>query len=527
MFKPTLPNQFSILLAVLLGANYFGIMSDLDWSWQIRTGQLIVDSGSLRTPESFSYTIRGELVHDFEWLYEVSLWGIWSVYGLGGLKFLKMVLVAVPLLLLGWRLRREGVRWHGIVLAFFVAVWIVAGSWNLRALYFTTIGLLLVSGWLHDHCLGRKPLTWWLPVVMLLWSNLHPGVITGQGLLLGAIGWEWLNRRLKINEPLDGPQLKRLTIIAGLGFLATFLSPDPIDRLLYPFRPELAHSIQQYFVEMRPMHSFITQIPLIMTPVYLLAGCMFITVIFKFRQFRGWELALLAGLTLLASMAVRVLLDWVIITLALCVPKLRDLLVEAAHTSRRRIVVRGLLKVDRFFRRLLDSWWFRFQPFWPAAVATALLIITLIPPLANSLPVQSKGFWPIEAVNAMEKQGLHGNFFSSPDHGAYIGWRLKTKGLVYSDTRGFFFPPEILADSILIPAKGDDWRNRLDRVLGKSGTKGTDYFLLDVTGDRGALWRDLQPVVDKPLFVDEQCVLLSAEQVRRGLEKLPREVAQR
>src|SRR5688572_15546670 len=88
-----LPNVFSLLLAVLLSANYFGIMGDLDWTWQVRTGELIVETGSLRTPENFSYTIHGKLVHDFEWLYEVLLYFVWNVFGLGGLKFLKMVLV--------------------------------------------------------------------------------------------------------------------------------------------------------------------------------------------------------------------------------------------------------------------------------------------------------------------------------------------------------------------------------------------------------------------------------------------------
>ena len=52
----------------------------------------------------------------------------------------------------------------------------------------------MLTCWLHDHCTGRHRCPGWLPVVLLLWANLHPGVIIGQALLLGAIGWEWLNR---------------------------------------------------------------------------------------------------------------------------------------------------------------------------------------------------------------------------------------------------------------------------------------------------------------------------------------------
>src|SRR5437870_2169465 len=170
------PNLLSLLLIVLIAANYFGTFADLDFAWQIRTGEQIVENGSLRPPDALTYTIARQQVPDFEWLYEIILWSIWNVFGYGGLKFLRVILVAAPLILLGLRLRKEGVRWHGIFLALFAAVFILAPAWNLRPMYCTTIGLLLVAGWLHDHCNGRRPLTCWLPLVMLLWSNLHPGV---------------------------------------------------------------------------------------------------------------------------------------------------------------------------------------------------------------------------------------------------------------------------------------------------------------------------------------------------------------
>src|SRR5271165_3160028 len=209
----SLPNLTSIALIALLAACYFATFADLDFTWQIRTGAQIVQLGQLRTPEAFSYTIPGKLVPDFEWLYEVILWLVWSGFGFGGLKLLKVVLVASTLGIVGVRLHREGVRPRGIALSLFIAIVVLHPAWNLRPLYCTTIGLLLVSWFLHEHCTGKRALTWWLPVVMLLWSNLHPGVITGQGLLIGAIGWEWLNRWVKLNPPLSRSACWRLTLI--------------------------------------------------------------------------------------------------------------------------------------------------------------------------------------------------------------------------------------------------------------------------------------------------------------------------
>src|SRR5262249_46599116 len=152
-----------------------------------------------------------------------------------------------PLLLLAWRLRTAGVRWHGIALALLTAVVALSPAWNLRPLSCTTIGLLLVVGLLHDHCTRKRPLPWGVPLFMLLWGNLHPGVILGQAILVGAIAWEWLNRWARLNAPLDITQLRRLTIVGGLGLAATFIAPDPLERLLYPFKPELAHPIMRIF----------------------------------------------------------------------------------------------------------------------------------------------------------------------------------------------------------------------------------------------------------------------------------------
>src|SRR5262249_55276764 len=155
-------------------------------------------------------------------------------------------------------------------------------AWNLRPMSCTTIGLLLVVGWLHDHCTGKRPLPWGLPVVMLLWSNLHPGVILGQGLLAGAIAWERLNVRVRLNAPLDRPALHRLTLIGGLGLAATFIAPDPVERLLYPFKPELAHPIMRMFGEMQPLHTFLAHSPLNTVVPYIVALLVGLTVVLRF-----------------------------------------------------------------------------------------------------------------------------------------------------------------------------------------------------------------------------------------------------
>src|SRR5687767_4344233 len=104
MAKPPVPNATSLVLLVLLAVNYVSPFADLDYTWQIRTGEQIVRTGELRPVETFTYTIAGTRPPDFEWLYEVLLWGVWEGFGHGGLKLLKTLLVAAPLLVLALHL---------------------------------------------------------------------------------------------------------------------------------------------------------------------------------------------------------------------------------------------------------------------------------------------------------------------------------------------------------------------------------------------------------------------------------------
>jgi hypothetical protein len=146
----------------------------------------------------------------------------------------------------------------------------------------------------------------------------------------------------------------------------------------------------------------------------------------------------------------------------------------------------------------------------------------MVPGLGRNMPLRDAPDWPVAALDHIEQAELAGNFFAPPDYGAYIGWRLKDRARTYMDTRGFFFPPTLVEDSHYLPAMGPQWRRRLDRVLDDYPT---EYFLLETWGVRGALWRALAPHVAEPLYRDGKSVLLTAEQVRRGVARLDAQIA--
>jgi hypothetical protein len=518
-----LPNGFSLAVIVLMAANYFSTFGDLDYTWQIRTGEIIVESGDIHPRDHFTYTIADHNLPDFEWLWEVGLWLTWDHFGYGGLKLIKTFLVASTLLLLAWRLRVAGLRWHGIALGLTIAVAALSPAWNLRPLFCTTIGLLVLSGWLHDHATDCKPLSWWLPLLMVVWANCHPAVITGQALLLGAIVWEWINRWVRVNPPLDKAALKRLTVIGGLGLLASFVGPDPVGRLRYPFKPELAHPIQRVFVEMQPLYATVYKAPYTSGLVYVVAVLVGISVVLRFRQYRGWEIMLLMGLAVLANTAARGAQDWLLVMLAMGLPHLVELMRKAALADRRRWWVALALRCDSTWKRAWNSPLLRCQRSWPLAAVALLFVVSVIPAISKKMPRQEAGDWPSAAVTYLESQGIHGNFFAPPDYGTYLTWRLGDNAHCYADTRGFYNLPHMIEDSHYVPQLGPDWQRRLDRVLNDFPT---DYFVLETTGPRGELWRQLQPFIGSDaLYLDEQTVVLRAKDVRTGVGEMEKSKA--
>jgi hypothetical protein len=215
--------------------------------------------------------------------------------------------------------------------------------------------------------------------------------------------------------------------------------------------------------------------------------------------------------------------DWLLVMLALAGPKLARMLREAAPAARAGAALpRLLVRLDRSCKRLLHAPLFRWQWAWPAAALAALAVVSVIPPLSRAMPVQESREWPAAAADWMEAHGVAGRVFADPNAGAYLTWRLPGRVRCYADTRGFFFPPEVLEDCRDLPRLADGWPARLDRVR----AYGADYFLLDAAGPDAALWRAVRPYVAEPVYRDDAVVLLTTDQVVRALDDRERREAE-
>jgi len=178
-----------------------------DFWWHMATGRLIMQTGTIPTVDQFSYTQAGEPFYNQGWLAQVLMYGIHS---LGGVPLLLMVQAAVVVLtyglLLGLCIRRSGALRLSVGVLLMTTMPLSFDNWNVRPqtyafplfvafLYILTMWRL--EGTRKDtasHPLLTGHRLWLLPLLMVVWVNLHGSFVLGGALIAMTFVGEWLRR---------------------------------------------------------------------------------------------------------------------------------------------------------------------------------------------------------------------------------------------------------------------------------------------------------------------------------------------
>jgi hypothetical protein len=160
-------------------------IDDYDLWWQLRAGRWMAEHGGPPRTEVFTHTRQGIPWVDTEWGAEILLYLVMRVAGAPGLISLVGILAAVAACCLVLASRDEGAGPAAAGLAAAGALFLVHFRLYPRAELFTFLSLsvllLLLGRW-------RRGARWSLvgiPVLFLVWGNVHPGVLSG-GLVLAC-----------------------------------------------------------------------------------------------------------------------------------------------------------------------------------------------------------------------------------------------------------------------------------------------------------------------------------------------------
>jgi hypothetical protein len=216
------------LLFVALGTAACFMPAQSDTWWQLRTGEEIWRSGSVQLRDSFSHTVNGGYWPNHEWLSQVLFFGLYRAGGLPLLTAAAALLVTATWWMV-WCLT-DGHPTRRLVLISF-AVIPSAMAWSLRPQLFT---LFLVA--LMISLVVRRRYRY-LPLLFLMWANLHGAVVLGIALLAGSIAAVAFREH---RVP------RGLIVSSGLCLVATVMTPLKLS--LWSEIPASLSRLRQYQV---------------------------------------------------------------------------------------------------------------------------------------------------------------------------------------------------------------------------------------------------------------------------------------
>jgi hypothetical protein len=217
-----------LLLGLAWGTLAQGLLRDAGIGWHIRTGQLILGTHSIPHTDPFSSTMQGKAWYAWEWLFDAVVGMAHHLAGLNGVVFFSALVIALTFALLLRRMLARGTNLPVAIIVLLLAV--AASSVHLFARPHVLSWLFTIVWWeilerFEDD--GQTVNLLWLPVLTLLWVNLHGGFLVGFVLLaiyFASAAMQWI---ATVNDEGGGlaQRVKALALAGVLSFAASFANP--------------------------------------------------------------------------------------------------------------------------------------------------------------------------------------------------------------------------------------------------------------------------------------------------------------
>ncbi len=384
---------FSIKLCIL----------DLDIWWHLKVGDWIVQHAAVPHTGILSRTAAGRPWVAYSWGYEVLLSRAYAWFGLLGIGLYGTLLTVGVTFAVYWMLRRIAGRFWAACLLTVVCCYPFLFMIMPRPVFFSIILFCVVLTLLFEaNRSGRLKALVWLPLIFLLWTNLHIQFVYGLvplGLLLGVSVLLWAFERVGISPSFLAPRslpVGTLAVIFLGCLVATCVGPYTYHLYGVVFEYSQAQATYSFIVELQPltfraMNHYVQ---------LLLCAAGFMAV--------GWgkrvDLFKLALLTVAALVAFRTMRDsWFLCTVAAA--SIADALAEYGERERPETVLEsaGVL----------------------AAVGIALALF------ARGTDFTTRGLdqaisrhFPVKAVNFLRQNPVPGPLYNTLDWGGFLMWYM-------------------------------------------------------------------------------------------------------
>jgi hypothetical protein len=394
-----------LILMVILVIAFLLPVNPNDYWWYVRIGQDTLQNGAIPTVDTLSYTQAGQPVIYHSWFSAVLLAGLDKVGGIPLTVLGRGVLLALGYGLLFLIARQAGAGTKTASLVLLLAILASSNNWDVRPQIFTYLLFIVVLWVLASWQRGNTSKIWFLPVISLVWVNLH-----GSFVMLFLLG---------VTALLFGRGSRsKLALTLVLSFLASLVNPRGLEAWRYVFISLTSISSQQFSMEWRPPLNSGWQMNLFFGWLLLFIPL----VAFSKRKLSGLEWAWLMGFGWLALSGQRYVI-WFIFLLTLLTSRL------LADWG-----TRWMDKPDGKRLRVLDV---------SLGIVLILLPLTMLPGIRESwwakAPSPLAGT-PVKAVQWLAAHpDLPGPLWSEIGFSSYLEYALPSRP-VWIDTRFEVYP---------------------------------------------------------------------------------------
>lgn len=247
-----------VVLFLALAAGYFlawpVTLTDTDLWYHLSGGRHFWRTGSIPREAFFSYVTHPTGWYNYYWLFQVVVYGVYRLAGYGGLVVFRCVLYGLTLLALGALcLRRGDDPWRrllGFGLFAACSLSLMARELLIRPHLFSYLLIAVFLVILEQ----RRGSPWLLPVLGVLWANLHGIEFPVMFLILLAYLAEEFWRKVRRASP-EGAMPPRTRALAIATLYAIFVTPGVTQLVVLPFHTSFERSAFQhlYISELVPV----------------------------------------------------------------------------------------------------------------------------------------------------------------------------------------------------------------------------------------------------------------------------------
>jgi len=393
---------------------------DNDLWARLIAGAHIVEKLSILKYDFLSYTPTHPW-YDHEWGASVFFYIALKYFGDSGLILLKGLLAALTVFVcfktVELRKPKSTTAYNILYFAFmFLAVHKALGS-TTRCLLFTCLFFSIFIYILERARLGSKKNLIFLPFLMILWSNIHGGCISGLGLIAVYCAGEFLNK--KSIKPYI------YTLIACL--LCLFINPYGIEYVKFLF---YAAAMKRDFITewISPFHKvYLTKymrFKIYMVIMLLTQILYIIKTKTNYKSLDKTKLLLILLVTYLSVMKIRHQTFFIFTAGTLLYDEFYYLFNSVMKFVRRK------LKIEN--QEFISSFCLAKE----VIVYFLLLIISLPPLISKNKEIRiTETEYPRYAIEFIKINNLKGNLFINFDWGSYAAYKLYPDNLIAMDGR--------------------------------------------------------------------------------------------